>query len=144
MAAIQFSPPNWHGNPGSSQLDPGLDSCSHVHSAVKPPLTRPYKGPYRVFSRHLKDFAMQLTSGVSNMVSADRLMPAFLSSKALDNGHPHNQACSLRPQTQTRCQVITWSLSRSLAALSAPPKAVPAVPTTTPTSRSGLTVCQPG
>ncbi|XP_066974310.1 uncharacterized protein [Macrobrachium rosenbergii] len=59
---------------------PELSSATHVFvriDAVHPPLTRPYKGPFRVLERNSKAFLLALP-GKDDWVSIDRLKPAFL------------------------------------------------------------------
>ena len=51
----QFIPTKWHGNRGI-YLSPDIHSSTHIyvcHDGHKPPLTRPYEGPFRVV-RHLE------------------------------------------------------------------------------------------
>ena len=55
-----------------------LDSCKHVflrQDAHRPPLTRPYKGPYEVLERNSKSFKL-MVHGREDWVSIDRLKPA--------------------------------------------------------------------
>ena len=62
-----------------SYLPASLASCSHVFvriDAVKPPLTRPYEGPYRVLARSLKTYTLDRL-GKAWVPSVDRLKPAF-------------------------------------------------------------------
>ncbi|XP_066947095.1 uncharacterized protein [Macrobrachium rosenbergii] len=57
-----------------------LDSCMHIFiriDAHHPPLTRPYRGPYRVTSRASKAYLVNI-HGREDWVSVDRLKPAFL------------------------------------------------------------------
>ncbi|XP_066943141.1 uncharacterized protein [Macrobrachium rosenbergii] len=58
----------------------GLDACTHIFIRIvshRPPLTRPYRAPYRVISRSSKDHLINI-HGREDWVSADRLKPAFL------------------------------------------------------------------
>ena len=58
----------------------GLDSCPHVfvrNDAHRTPLTRPYRGPYKVVDRNNKAFLLDI-HGRNDWVSIDRLKPAFL------------------------------------------------------------------
>ncbi|XP_066965701.1 uncharacterized protein [Macrobrachium rosenbergii] len=59
---------------------PELSSATHVFvrvDAVCPPLTRPYRGPFRVLERNSKAFLLALP-GRNDWVSVDRLKAAFL------------------------------------------------------------------
>ncbi|XP_066967137.1 uncharacterized protein [Macrobrachium rosenbergii] len=59
---------------------PGLSSTTHVFvrdDAVRPPLTRPYRGSIRVLERNNKAFLLAL-QGKNDWVSVDRIKPALL------------------------------------------------------------------
>ncbi|XP_066950684.1 uncharacterized protein [Macrobrachium rosenbergii] len=59
---------------------PGLPSTTHIFvrdDAVCPPLTRPYRGPFRVLERNSKAFLLALP-GRNDWVSIDWLKPALL------------------------------------------------------------------
>ena len=76
--------PVLHHGLQTSRIDPALRSSSHVFlrvDAVKPPLSRPYDGPFRVVARSAKTFRI-LRDGKSILVSVDRLKPAFALSPA--------------------------------------------------------------
>ena len=126
MAALKFTSPTWHGHVGELQRDSRLDTCSHVfvlNSAVKPPLTRPYKGPFKVLSRAAKEFTIQLPSGAQDHVSIDRLKPAFLTDQALEATAPQLPAVPMprsppvsRPvqqQQQTTPVTVTTTTTRA-------------------------------
>ena len=71
----------YHNKNRQSHLPVELRTSSHVFvriDAVKPPLTRPYEGPFEVLSRSddLKTFTLD-RAGRSWVVSVDRLKPAF-------------------------------------------------------------------
>ena len=56
-----------------------LEKTTHVFvgtDAVRPPLVRPYTGPYRVISKSAKFFTIE-KNGKTDTVSVDRLKPAF-------------------------------------------------------------------
>ncbi|XP_066965468.1 uncharacterized protein [Macrobrachium rosenbergii] len=58
----------------------GLKTCMHVFmrsGAHRPPLTRPYRGPYRVISRASKAYLVNI-HGREDWISVDRLKSAFL------------------------------------------------------------------
>ncbi|XP_066944510.1 uncharacterized protein [Macrobrachium rosenbergii] len=59
---------------------PELSSATHVFvrvDAIRPPLTRPYRGPFRMLERNSKAFLLALP-GKADWVSVNRLKPAFL------------------------------------------------------------------
>ncbi|XP_066969994.1 uncharacterized protein [Macrobrachium rosenbergii] len=59
---------------------PGLASTTHVFvrdDALRPPLTRPYRGPFCVLERNTKVFLLAL-HGRNDWVSIDRVKPALL------------------------------------------------------------------
>ena len=79
MQKQRFLPSKWHGSTHSF-VPAGLNSASHVfvrRDAHKPPLTRPYTGPFRVLDRGEKHFPLDI-SGRQVVVSIDRLKPANL------------------------------------------------------------------
>ncbi|XP_066950606.1 uncharacterized protein [Macrobrachium rosenbergii] len=58
----------------------GLKTCAYVfmkNGAHRAPLTRPYRGPYRVISRTSKAYLVNI-HGQEDWISIDRLKPAFL------------------------------------------------------------------
>ena len=70
----------------TSYVPPDLMSSSHVfvrNDAVKPPLTPPYTGPYKVLQRREKTFQLQIRNKL-DWFSIDRLKPAYL----LENDQP--------------------------------------------------------
>ena len=102
----------FHGNQ-QTHLPAALRSASHVFvrvDAVRPPLTRPYDGPYTVLSRaeDLKTFTLD-KRGTPWVVSVDRLKPAFFhsseangsssSSSALDSSSPDVPLVPAAPAT---------------------------------------------
>ena len=71
--------PITHHGRQSTHLPPSLLSASFVFvriDAVRPPLVRPYEGPYRVLARDQKTFKL-LKNGKPWIVSADRLRAAW-------------------------------------------------------------------
>ncbi|XP_066969120.1 uncharacterized protein [Macrobrachium rosenbergii] len=67
-------------NRSATFMPPGLASTTHVFvrdDAVRPPLTRPYKGPFRVLEQNSKAFLLAL-HGRDDWVSIDRVKPALL------------------------------------------------------------------
>ena len=78
MGRISYKPPRYRITAG--KIDPELQNCTHVYiriDAVKPQLTRPYSGPYRVLKRNPKYFTLQLLNK-TDKVSIDRLKAAIL------------------------------------------------------------------
>ena len=77
----QFVPCKQTYSDNSSRYVPrDLMSTSHVFirtDSVKPPLTPPYTGPYKVISRSDKCIKLQLNNKL-DWVSIDRLKPAYL------------------------------------------------------------------
>ena len=72
-------PKTWHGN-RDVYLPPDLHSATHVyirHNGHKPPLTRPYEGPFRVARPLDKHFTLDI-NGKLKEVTVDRLKPAKL------------------------------------------------------------------
>ena len=77
MQRQQFVPTQWHGST-STHLPADLRSASHAYvrrDGYKPPLTRPYAGPFRVLSRSGKHFTLEV-NGKTEEITIDRLKPA--------------------------------------------------------------------
>ncbi|XP_066981580.1 uncharacterized protein [Macrobrachium rosenbergii] len=71
-------------NRSATFTPPGLSSSTHVFvrdDVVRPPLTRPYRGPSRVLERNTKAFRLAL-HGKDDWVSVDSLKPALLEETA--------------------------------------------------------------
>ena len=67
-----------------------LKTSSHVflrHDAVCKPLQPPYDGPYKVLKRTDKHFTIAV-KGKNEVVSIDRLKPAYLCCTNLDDSQP--------------------------------------------------------
>ena len=65
------------------QMPSSLDRAQFVYvrvESVRPPLVRPYEGPFRVIARDAKTFRI-LRNGRPCIVSVDRLKPAMVSSR---------------------------------------------------------------
>ena len=61
-------------------IHPSLNTCTHIFLRIdsnQPPLSQPYSGPHKVFSRTLKTITIDL-KGKRSLVSLDRVKPAFL------------------------------------------------------------------
>lgn len=68
----------WHGS-RKSFMPPDLSSCENVFvrvDAVRPALTAPYEGPFKVISRSEKFFKIEKNGREVN-ISIDRLKPAY-------------------------------------------------------------------
>ena len=81
FAAIRQTPPSHHQRAGHSRtgVPDGLMKAPFVFvrvDAVRPPLARPYSGPYKVLKSGAKSFTV-CRAGKPWTVSADRLKPAF-------------------------------------------------------------------
>ena len=57
-------------------------------SAVKPPLTRPWAGPYQVISRWDKVLTIKKPDGSTDEVSLDRVKPAYFDCQVLSSEPP--------------------------------------------------------
>ena len=79
-AAAEFRPSPPRQNFREIHLPPQLESCAFVflrEDAHHPPLTPPYRGPYKVLQRSDKAFRITLQGGREDWVSVDRLKPAY-------------------------------------------------------------------
>ncbi|XP_068224541.1 uncharacterized protein [Palaemon carinicauda] len=88
----------------------GIDTCSYVfvrNDAHRPPLMRPYQGPYRVMRTAPKGYCLTI-HGQENWVSVDRLKPAFLTvdnddDDAVNARKGHTQVSPQNKPPPTRC-----------------------------------------
>ena len=74
------APPVRKQIPTNTHVSPTLKPCTHVfvrHDAVRKPLQKPYDGPYKVQKRTEKHYTIDM-NGQSEVISIDRLKPAFL------------------------------------------------------------------
>nr|XP_019555675.2 uncharacterized protein LOC109424936 [Aedes albopictus]XP_029714120.1 uncharacterized protein LOC115258194 [Aedes albopictus] len=79
MAQLRPTPTSNHAKP-TTFVQKELSTCSHVFvkiGAVKPPLTQPYNGPFRVLRRKKKVFIVDI-NGKKSPISIDRLKAAFI------------------------------------------------------------------
>ena len=79
MSRLPLSPPRDTNQKDTFQYKK-LDTCSHVflrRSAIAPPLTAPYDGPYKVLARSDRVFKV-LIKGKVETVTADRVKPAHI------------------------------------------------------------------
>ncbi len=80
MRALPKTNPVRHGPGPAISMPKDLLSATHVFirdDSVRPPLQRPYQGPFKVISRQDKYFVLDL-NGQQDSVSIDRLKPAHL------------------------------------------------------------------
>ncbi|XP_055622389.1 uncharacterized protein LOC129765958 [Toxorhynchites rutilus septentrionalis] len=84
----------WHGNrPVFVHQD--LQTCKHVfirNDSVRPSLSPPYDGPFKVLSRNSKHFKVDVKGRTTN-VSIDRLKPAY----TMDEQQPSQSSSSPAP-----------------------------------------------
>ncbi|XP_058449061.1 uncharacterized protein LOC131429023 [Malaya genurostris] len=67
-----------------------LSNCRHVfvkNGSIKPPLTQPYDGPFRVLRRKKKVFIIDIC-GKKSPTSVDRLKAAFIEANELASKQP--------------------------------------------------------
>ena len=77
-----------------------LNTCKYVflrQDAHRPPLTRPYRGPYEVLERNSKSFKLMI-HGREDWVSIDRLKPAYTEDE--DPQVPHGRRPRIPPQNR--------------------------------------------
>ena len=83
-----------------------LKTSSHVflrHDAVRKPLQPPYDGPYKVLKRTDKHFTIAV-KGKNEVVSIDRLIPAYFDHTNLDDSRPIDFA---KPSIPTPASLVT-------------------------------------
>jgi hypothetical protein len=93
-----------HLTSSNSYVHPDLKTCQFVFirdDAVRPPLTQPYKGPYKVLDRANKYFKLQLQNRIDT-VNIDRLKPAFLEQDIVENLTIRNTSVPLQTTSVTR------------------------------------------
>ena len=91
MNSQRFIPTEWHSSP-TSHVPSDLNSASHVYvrrDGYKPPLTRPYLGPFPVISRAPKHFTVDM-NGKETTISLDRLKPAKIESASRNEPSPQD------------------------------------------------------
>ena len=89
MQHLQFVPTRWHGR-RDVYLPPDFHTATHMYvrrDSHKPPLTRPYDGPFRVLCRFDKHFTLDI-NGKTKEITVDRLKPAKLMDDAGPIEHP--------------------------------------------------------
>ena len=102
-----FIPATRHGSEGVSRGLEALRAASHVlvhQDHVRPPLTRPYKGPYRVISRSRDYFTLDL-DGREDSVSISRLVPCRSLTETV--GHSPTTTRSVNPRLKPPLRSLT-------------------------------------
>lgn len=72
----------------SSYIPKALNTCDYVFirvDKIKPALTAPFEGPFKVIRRLRKHFVVQIR-GKNNSISIDRLKPALIMTDTLEGG----------------------------------------------------------
>ena len=99
LQSQQPAPPRPSG--GTCFIPPGLSSCTHVFlrcDRVRRPLESPYTGPYEVLRRREKTLTINV-GGEPNVVSVDRVKPAYLADSCLQLPPPATQLKRGSPPT---------------------------------------------
>ena len=116
-----------------------LQSATHVfvrRGGVQPALTTPYTGPYRVISREANSFKLALPGHNTEVVSIERLKPAFISSddEQIPNDPPKRRcrvgATPRRPDPDSQAAAPPGPSSAPVSTTprEAPPAEIPAPP----------------
>lgn len=74
-----------HEQNRTSYIPKELQTCSHVYirtDRIRKALEAPYTGPYKVLSRHARSYKVQFPDGREDVVSLERLKPAFIRTPA--------------------------------------------------------------
>ena len=135
MTAIRASPASAHLRAGSEPSDDALHRFRGIQSAYvridasKPPLCRPYAGPFEIVSKSPKYFVLRV-KGKDDKISVDRLKPAHKlsdtppSSRKLSDINESlfrianysqkqstNDGCESRTKTDKKCKITLDSKS---------------------------------
>ncbi|XP_058840863.1 uncharacterized protein LOC131696334 [Topomyia yanbarensis] len=81
-----------------------LSNCSHVFvkiGSIKPPLTQPYNGPFRILRRKKKVFIIDI-NGKKSPISIDRLKTAFIEAEEPPRKQPQISDGNETPAFRTR------------------------------------------
>ncbi|KAM7313780.1 uncharacterized protein ISCGN_003573 [Ixodes scapularis] len=81
-----------------------LTTCTHVflrRDSVRPSLTPPYDGPFKVIARDKKTFTI-IINGRTDVVSIDRVKPAFMAASICDTACVFSSVTLQKPQDNTR------------------------------------------
>jgi hypothetical protein len=81
MRQLDFrAAPELHSTGRKSFIPPELSSCTHVYvrvDRIRKTLEAPYTGPFLVLERFYRNFKLQMSNSRTDLVSIDRLKPAF-------------------------------------------------------------------
>lgn len=108
MQRQQFVPTRWHGS-HDTYLPPDLHTASHVYvrrDDHKPPLTRPYVGPYQVLRRSTKHFALDVNGKIKEY-SVGSLKPAKLECSQATPASKSVESVPCHPAIFTPHQALT-------------------------------------
>ena len=116
MKLSEQMPVNYHGTT-QSHLPPSLTDARYVFvriDAVKPPLTRPYEGPFCVITPGVKTFTIERL-GKPWVVSVDRLKPAwgFFGLSPGVTSPPHDPSPSTKPPADGAATELEPSVANS-------------------------------
>ena len=124
VARLQPTPTSAHRTPRIF-MPQSLETTTHVfvrRGGVQPSLQTPYEGPYRVASRTPTGFHVRLPGGRTELVTLNRLKPAYVSHEQregeepqdLDNEQPPSpNPPGRRPGPRTRIPAATTRQTRS-------------------------------
>jgi hypothetical protein len=81
MRQLDFrAAPDLHSTGRKTFIPPELSSCTHVYvrvDRIRKTLEAPYTGPFLVLERCDRNFKLQMTNTRTDLVSIERLKPAF-------------------------------------------------------------------
>lgn len=96
-----------HHSPRKSYIPKDLYSCTHVWvriDRVRRSLEAPYSGPFLVLERHPKYFVVRTVTGSTQLISVDRLKPAYLSSKQTEDSTKPQKPPDVATQSESSTQ----------------------------------------
>ena len=124
VARLQPTPTSAHRTPRIF-MPQNLETATHVfvrRGGVQPSLQTPYEGPYRVSSRTATGFHVRLPGGRTELVTLNRLKPAYVSHEQRDGEEPQDlddeqppspNPPGRRPGPRTRTPAATTRQTRS-------------------------------
>ena len=124
VARLQPTPTSAHRTPRVF-MPQSLETATHVfvrRGGVQPSLQTPYEGPYRVSSRTATGFHVRLPGGRTELITLNRLKPAFVSRDQRDGEDPQDlddeqppspNPPGRRPGPRTRQPAATTRQTRS-------------------------------
>ncbi|XP_035893477.1 uncharacterized protein LOC118503838 [Anopheles stephensi] len=101
MSNIRPTKTAWHTN-RTAFVHADLNKCTHVfvrNDTVRPALTTPYQGPYRILQRSSKSFQI-LVNGQTSWVSIDRLKPAYIAEDPPESARKRTPSADITPSTE--------------------------------------------